>query len=264
MRCHLTALIAMLAAFAGQSAGLAAAAAELATYSARYDLVLEELKIPGEVASWDGAAAIRIARDCQKWSLRIETAFTLSLGGGSVFKFYSVEKYRESLDGTRLEFELVLKINGAVSDRRKGVAVLEGKGKPGRATFSIPKGKTVELPAGTELPVAARASLVASLASGKTEWRQILFKWGELMTMSHSVDKKGVSLAKQPRGDTRLTKFSGWRVNSTARRQETGAIFRLQSLVQPNGLASQYVTEQELVTYAHELVEITALRTPEC
>lgn len=260
MRLRLTALIAAFGAFAGQPA----AAAELATYSARYNLVLEELNIPGEAKAWDGAAAIRIARDCQKWSLRIETAFTLSLGGGSVFKLYSVEKYRESLDGTRLEFELVLKINGTVSDHRKGVAVLEGKGKPGRATFRIPKGKTVDLPAGTELPVAGTASLVANLAKGGTEWWQILFMAGELLTLSHSVDEKGVSLAKQPKGDTRLTKFSGWRVNSTARRHETGETLRLQSLVHPNGLTSQYLTEQELVTYAHELVEIRALPAPEC
>jgi hypothetical protein len=256
----LTALIAVLAVFAGQPA----AAAELATYSARYKLVLQELNIPGEARAWDGAAAIRIARDCRKWSVQLETAFTLSLGDGGVFRLHSVEKYRESLDGTRLEFELLLKINGSVSDRRKGVAVLAGRGKPGRATFSVPKGKTVDLPAGTELPMAGMASLVANLARGETQWRQSLFMWGELMTMSHSVDGKGVSLAKQPKGDTRLTKFSGWRVSSTAQRHETGGTLRRQSLVHPNGLTSQYLTEQELVTYAHELVEIRALPTPEC
>ncbi len=260
MRYSLTVLTVVFAAFAGQSAP----AAELATYSARYNLVLEELKIPGEAKAWDGAAAIRISRDCQKWTLWIETAFTLSLGGGSVFKFHSVEKYFESLDGTRLEFELLLRINGAVSDRRKGVAVLAGKGKPGRVTFSLPKGKKLELPAGTELPVAATASIVDNLAKGKTQWRQSVFTWGELMTMSHSVDEKGVSLARQPKGDTRLTKFSGWRVNSTGQRHESGETFRIESLVHPNGLTSQYLTVQEAVTFAHELVEIKALPTPEC
>ncbi len=260
MRCRLPVLIAVLAAFAGQPA----AASELATYTARYDLVLEELNVPGEVAAWDGAAAIRIARDCQKWSLRIEAAFTLSLGDGRVLKYHSVEKYRESLDGTRLEFELLLKINGSVLDHKKGVAILEGKGKPGRVTFSIPQGETLDLPAGTELPVAGSISLVASLAKGRMEWRQIVFMAGELLTLSHSVDEKRVSLAKQPRGDTRLTKFSGWLVYSTARQHKTGATLRLQSVVHPNGLASRYVTEQELVTYAHELVEITALPAPEC
>lgn len=260
MRYRLPVLIAVLAAFAGQPA----AAAELASYSARYDLVLEELKIPGEVTSWNGAAAVRITRDCQKWSLRTEAAFTLVLADGRVVNFHFAERNRESLDGTRLEFELLLKINGSVSEHRKGVAVLEGKGKPGRVTFRIPKGKTVDLPAGTELPVAGMASLVANLAKGKTQWRQPLFMWGELMTMSHSVDEIGMSLAKQPKGDTRLTKFSGWRIDSTARRHESGETLRLQSLVHPNGLTSRYLMEQEIVTYAHELVEITALPTPEC
>ncbi len=263
MRCRLTALIAVLAGFAG-FAGQPAAAAELATYSARYNLVLEELNIPGETRSWNGAAAVRIARDCRKWSLRMESAFTLSLAGGSVFKFHLMEKYDESLDGTRLEFELLLKINGSVKDHRKGVVVLRGKGMPGRATFSIPRGKTLDIPAGTELPVSATASLVASLAKGRTEWRQTVFMWGELMTMSHSVDEIGVSLAKQPRGDTRLTKFTGWRVNSTARRLESGLTLRLEILMHPNGLASQRRYQQELVTYASELVEIRALPTPEC
>ncbi len=260
MRRRLTALIAVLAGFAGQPA----AAAELATYEARYDLVLEELKIPGEVTSWNGAAAVRIARDCRKWSLRIEAAFTLALADGRVVKFLSVEKYRESLDGTRLEFELVLKTNGSITDHRKGVAVLEGMGKPGRATFGIPRGKTVDLPAGTEFPVSGTASLVAMLASGRTEWRQILFTWGELMTMSHSVDEKGVSLSKQPKGDTILTKFSGWRVSSTARLVESGQNIRLEILAHPNGLVSQHLYEQEILIFRDELVEIRALPAPVC
>ena len=260
MQCRLTVLIAALAAFAGQPA----AAAEMATYTARYNLVLEELRIPGEAKAWDGAAAIRVARDCQKWTMQAEAAFTLSLGNGSTFKFHSVEKYYESLDGTRLEFELLLRVNGSVSDHRKGVAVLKGKGKPGRVTFSIPRGKKMDIPAGTELPVAGTAAAVANLARGKTEWRQSLFMWGELITMSYTVDEKGVSLAKQPTGDTRLTKYSGWRVSAAGLRHESGKTFRQESLVHPNGLISQVLTNQESLTYSHQLVKITALPTPEC
>lgn len=260
MRYRLMTLIAALAVLAGQPA----ASAELATYEARYNLVLEELNIPGSVKSWKGGAAVRVARDCQKWTIRVEVAFTLLLVDGRVFKTHSVEKYFESLDGKRLEFDVVHKANGSVRDHKKGVVVLQAKGKPGRATYSNPRGKTMDLPAGTELPMAATATIVANLAKGKTAWRQFLFMSGDLVTMSYSVEEKGVPLKKQPKGDTRLTKFSGWRVSSTARFVESGLNFTFESLVHPNGLASQNLYQHEMVSFRDKLVEIRALPAPEC
>lgn len=90
-----TVAIALLAALAGAPA----LAVQTTPHQAHYVVTLGELKIPGEVRSSEGEMAVRISRDCQKWTVQQETYFKVWLKDGREIDIRNKYRIHEALDG---------------------------------------------------------------------------------------------------------------------------------------------------------------------
>ena len=64
------------------TAALPALAIEIVPHQARYDIKLESLQAEGFPLEADGAMAVRLVRDCQKWESLQELRFNVGVEGG--------------------------------------------------------------------------------------------------------------------------------------------------------------------------------------
>lgn len=254
-------IVAILAAVLAMSPVSPLSAAELAPHEATYTLVLEKYHGPGEIQSWEGTSHYSISRDCQKWKLQIETNIRASVNG-TFSESRGVATTYEGLDGNRMEFNFRVTLNDQTLEHRKGSAKLQGPGKPGVATYRIPEGETVDLPAGTIFPVTSWRASIAHLGSGKKKWKQTLFVDGSLANYSFAIRKSGVAATVHPTGDAGLISRPGWWLDTV----HLGKDLNLEEsfLAHANGVFSLIFRNLPGFTTREELVDIRALPTPQC
>jgi len=152
-------------------AGLPAepAATPLQAHRAVYVMSLATTPKRSEVAAADGRMLYRFARSCDGWTVENRTLLRLSYEGGrdvnTVWTFASWE----SLDGLRFHFHARYEQDGETVERLDGEAQLDGRGKGGKARFTRPEERTVDLPAGAAFPTEhVRLMIDAAERGGKT------------------------------------------------------------------------------------------------
>lgn len=239
-------------------------AAELAPHEADYKVTLVRFLGPGNVESFEGAVKFRLSRDCQKWKLESESTYNLSWNG-QYQEMRVSEKQYEALDGTRMEFDVRLEVDGDLKKQFKGSASLEGPGKPGIVKYRMPRRESVGLPAGTVFPIAWTNAVAGRLAAGKKRWTLPVFYTGEIAEISSSVTKSGVAASATPAGDTDLISGSGWLVRTRlVNQQPDSAGMEMELTIHGNGVISAGVIYEELWITRQDLVRIERLPAPQC
>ena len=262
-----TLFIWLLLGFVAAPAANTAGAAQTVPHEAYYSVTLDRLKIPGKVLRSSGEMAMSVSRDCEKWTLRHETNFSMELEGSR--EAYFVNRYRlyESLDGTRLDFRVVHKQNGHTVLNVKGSATLPADGSNGTAHFDLPERRSLPLPPKTGFPMAQAHLTIDRLAAGDTFSRYVLFEGSGVYHVTDVSAGKDLTVKAAPAGDLSLLDGKSWRVKSTlypygAIDTEPAGITITQTLA--NGVSPAFLADYGNLVLRGELKSIRRLAEPEC
>jgi hypothetical protein len=122
----------------------------------------------------------RFARGCDGWTVENRTLLRLSYEGGtdvdSVWTFASWE----SLDGLRFNFHARYEQDGETVERLDGEAHLDGKGQGGRAVFTTPEARTIDLPPGAVFPTEHVRLMIEAAQQGAKTLSKIVFDGASL------------------------------------------------------------------------------------
>lgn len=245
----------------------AAGAAQTVSHEAFYKVTLERLKIPGKVLRSSGEMAMSVSRDCEKWTLRHETNFSMELEGNRTSYFVNRYRLYESLDGRRLDFRVVHKQNGHTLLNIKGSATLPADGTNGTARFDLPEERILPLPPKTGFPMAQAHLTIDRLGAGENFSRYVLFEGSGVYQVTDVAAGKDMAVQVLPEGDLGLLGGKSWRVESTL--YPYGAIDAEPAgttitQTQANGVSPAFLVDYGNLVVRGELNSIRRLAEPEC
>ena len=245
----------------------AAAGAKIVPHEAKYDLKLESLKIEGFPLEAEGAMAIRLTRDCQKWETLQEIRFNVGIEGGEPISIHILTRMLEGLDGGRMEFSGWQRQDGGNRTSLKGMAAMNRDGYGGKASFQQPEETVWDLPSPTKLPMAAMQELMDALTSGRTDPQSIAFQVHGVSEVTTVTPGRAANLGKIEKGDAALVEGKSWTVDraiyfEAIARNEPFMIETLQ--IHENGVVSKFWHDYQTMVLSGELVAISELPTPEC
>ena len=251
-------LVVAVAAF--QAAPLSAA--ELVPHEAEYKETLVRHRNGGELV--EGYFRNRLSRDCKKWKMEGESQSKFTIDG-QYEEWRTTWKYYEALDGSRMEYDVKYEVDGDIMERMKGSATLEGPGKPGTATYRIPRKDSEELPAGTMFWIAARATDLGNMAAGKKQWTRVVYEAGDLLKIVFSVKKRGATAPASPAGDTDLLSGATWLVESKIYDRQSDEVDQVnERTFHGSGVVSRELKNLGFMIHRYDLVRIERLPTPQC
>lgn len=152
----------------------AVAGERLQPHEAVYRMTLGPGSQAVDVASAEGVMVYRAAHECGGWTVENRTVIRYSqTSGGTVEDKWMFASW-EADDALSYRFR-VLHESDDEENRIAGTAKLERAGGPGRASYSAPEEKTVELASGTLFPTDHLARLLAAAKAGEKIFNRIVF-----------------------------------------------------------------------------------------
>ncbi|HET6466844.1 MAG TPA: DUF1849 family protein [Geminicoccaceae bacterium] len=161
----------LLPALAGAALAAAAAAqaapVELLSHRAAYRLSLAEAAAASGLAEVEGALVMEWRAGCEGWISNQRLGFVAGTSEGPGFSYDVRFSSWESLDNTRLRFNVRSFDDGSMTEEFRGQAVLEAPGGPGQVRYTTPERDEIELPAGTLFPTEHVRRLIGAARRGE-------------------------------------------------------------------------------------------------
>lgn len=152
----------------------AALPAAIQPHRAVYELSLAGTDSDSDVLGADGLMQFEWSDACDAWTVSQRAQIRVGYNDGRVTSFGWIYNAWESKDGKQYRFFIRRLYGDADGDEIRGEATLEGPRGPGRAHFTLPEERDVELPVGTVFPNQHTMELLASLESDKMPlWREV-------------------------------------------------------------------------------------------
>lgn len=159
--------IAALVVLAAGAAAAPAGAQAIASHRAAYTLSLGSAKSSG-ISGLRGAMTIDWQEVCGGWTISQRMRFQIfDEDGESIDNDISFSSW-EASDGLAYRFTMRAMRNGEVSEELRGRAELAGKGKGGKAVFTMPEEETIELSPGTIFPTEHTVEVIRRAQAGET------------------------------------------------------------------------------------------------
>ena len=248
------------------TAGLAAAG-DLETHKASYEVKLESLQTEGIPMDASGAMATQLTRDCQKWEYSQEMQFSLAVEGGQPIELHFRIDMLEGLDGRRMEFSGWQKRGAQEVAKLKGRATMNNDGYGGTAVFVRPDEAEWDLPSPTTLPVSAIRQLVGALTNGRADPQSIAFEVTGVSEVTRVVAGGSVSLNSIETKDAALIKGRSWLVDRAIYFEEIARNepFMFETIqIHESGVVSKFWQDYKTMVLSGELVSLEKLPEPDC
>ncbi len=136
----------------------------IAPHRAIYDMSLTSVKNGSNISGVSGRMLFEWADVCDGWAVQQHLKLHFNYAEGDESDVTSTEVTWESKDGKRYNFNIRRVSDGKETERYVGKAVLDKDG--GTATYSVPAGKVVKLPADTLFPSAHTSLIIQKAATG--------------------------------------------------------------------------------------------------
>lgn len=159
----------------GLCGSYASSAAEIAPHRASYTLGLGASKSASGVIDLDGAMYIEWQEVCDGWTINQRMRFHMTDSDGERTDNDINFSSWEAKDGLSYRFTLRSLRDGEVDETLRGRAVLDGKGKSGKAIFAEPEGLEIDLPPGTLFPTEHTLVLIRMAEKGEQQVARMVF-----------------------------------------------------------------------------------------
>jgi hypothetical protein len=154
------------AALAVAAGAVGAAPVELVSHRASYRLSLAEAAAASGLSGVQGGLVIEWRAACDGWISNQRLGFVADTTEGTGFSYDVRFSSWESLDDTRLRFNVRTFDDGSVTEEFRGQAALEAPGARGIVRYTVPDREPLELPAGTLFPTEHVRRLIQAARSG--------------------------------------------------------------------------------------------------
>jgi len=254
----------------GFLAGPTGIAAEIAPHRASYTLSLGASKSSGGVVDLDGAMYIEWQEVCDGWTINQRMRFNMTDSDGERTDNDINFSSWEAKDGLSYQFTLRSLRDGEVDETLRGRAVLDGKGKGGKAVFAEPEGLELDLPPGTLFPTAHTLVLIRMAEKGEQQVARMVFDGATrdgALEVNAIIGPKGAESGAAPRIAAVVGARPAWHVRMAFFKTddrggepeyETG--LRLQD----NGVGRDYTFEYPEFAIKSRLDLLEALPKPKC
>jgi hypothetical protein len=245
------------------------AAAEISPHRALYTMSLASARTDSGVAAAQGKMAYQWGETCDGWTIEQHYKLTMGYAESADVEIVSNFVTWESKDGLHYRYNQRETRNGKDDEEIRGVAALEGIGKPGVANFEKPKPQVMNLPAGTIFP-SAHTILLIDQAKGGTSFltRQVF----DGATVENAVLVSAV-IGPRVEPDTEVAKKSpllqhpGWRMRLAffpADQKQEQPDYELGMLLLDNGVSRDMLIDYGDYAIRATLDTIEPLPKPNC
>lgn len=250
----------------------AAAATSLAPHQAFYSIKLRSADQGSNISSANGGMSQEWNQSCEGWSLNERFVANFETNDGGVSNWNITSSSFENADSSDYNFTSKSTVNGEVTREFRGRARRARPGAPVEATYVMPAGQSLILPADTVFPIGHTRLLLAAAQSGETRLSRPFFEGPEpdnspfeanalILGEARPADEGSGSglgpMTERPWWPIRVAYFSGGS-------QDPEPSFELAADLQDNGVVRAYRLDYGDFVLEAELVRIEALEVPAC
>jgi hypothetical protein len=261
--------LALAAALVAGLVAAAPAAAELVPHRAIYSVKLGSVRANAGFVDARGAAKIALEKTCDGWIMTQEQTMEMGTAAGGVIKQDIRSAGWESLDGNSYRFA-VRNTTGRQVEGFKGEARLGAAGKPGRATFKVPAGKTMALPEGTLFPTGHTAWLIERALAGDRQAPGVVFDGADGQGPRKVIAFIGPRVESGEHGKKglgALVQRPGWNIRMAFYPLDSRAAapeYEIEVLQLDNGVAPRVVLDYPQLTVVMTMEKIETIPAPRC
>ena len=262
-------LLALAAALVVGLVSAAPAAAGLVPHRAIYSVKLGPMRANAGFVDARGAAKIVLEKTCDGWIMTQEMTVDMSTAAGGVIKQDIRSAGWESLDGNSYRFA-VRHTMGRQVEGFKGEARLGAAGKPGKATFKVPPGKTMVLPEGTLFPAGHTAWLIERALAGDRQAPGVVFDGTDEQGARKVIAFIGPRVESGRHGKKGLgplVQRPGWNIRMAFYPLDSRAAapeYEIEVLQLDNGVVPRLVVDYPQFTVIMTMETIEAIPPPRC
>jgi hypothetical protein len=150
-------------------------AAKLVPHRALYSLSFGSATGRGNVIDARGTMFFEWLKTCDGWTMEQKLRMQLFDAQGRKIEQISDYSSWESLDGKKFRFKVRNTSDGQVLTELLGRASLGDKGGKGKANYSKPEKKRIELPPGAMFPTAHTQMMIEQAQAGETQFSRVVF-----------------------------------------------------------------------------------------
>ena len=247
----------------------APAAAGLVPHRAIYSVKLGSVRANAGFVDARGAAKIALEKTCDGWIMTQELSMDMGTAAGGTVKQDIRSAGWESLDGKSYRFA-VRNTMGRQVEGFKGEAKLGAAGKPGRATFKVPPGKTMALPEGTLFPAGHTAWLIERALAGDRQAPRIVFDGTDgqgARKVIAFIGRRMESGGHGKKGLGALVQRPGWNIRMAFYPLDSRAAapeYEIEVLQLDNGVVPRVVVDYPQLTVVMTMEKIEIIPPPRC
>ncbi len=246
----------------------AGAGIDVAPHRAIYAISLSAVKNGSGVVSAHGALHFEWGDSCDGWT--VEQRYRLALVTAQQGEIEIVTNYAtwESKDGLSYRFKVRKSKDGKPDAEISGEAKLDGPGKRGSASFTLPKKASMELPAGTIFPTEHTLVLLERAKAGDRIVPRRVFDGATPEGASDVNALIGRALATGTKGADPLLDRPGWHMRmayfSVEKEDSTQPDYEIGLDLQDNGIARALLLDYSEFTLKGSLEKFEPLPKPSC
>jgi hypothetical protein len=242
----------------------------IASHRASYVLSLGPTKSNSTVTGLSGGMYLDWHDTCEGWIIEQRMRFEMVDTDGDAIDSEITFSSWEAHDGLSYRFTMRTVRDGDVTEELRGRAKLDGKGKGGKATFSLPENLELDLAAGTIFPTEHSIVLLEQALAGVQQFSRQVFDGA---TVDGSLDVNaviGMPVKEETRSNAKVSKIAdrpSWRVrmaffkpgeNSSEPEYETSI------RMLDNGVGMEFVFDYGEFSIRARMDSLEELPTPRC
>lgn len=256
----------------GASAPAGAAAIQHVPHRGFYEVTLGKTDPSSPIRGVSGRMVTEWAQSCDGWTTNQRLAATLQRHNGKDIDSEVNATSFESNDGTRYQFSSKSTIGGEVAEEVRGKAERPARSEPGVATYSVPAGTKIELPADTLFPFEHTLAVIAAGQKGTVQETSFYFD-GSQPEHSPMVASMLILGGTHPGNEGTgadlgaVTNHEWWSVRMAMfpnTETQTEPEFEMTQDVQDNGVVRRFVFDYGDFTMVASLVRVEELDRAQC
>lgn len=215
-----------------------------------------------------GTYDLRVELRCDGWLSTEVMDFTMQTATGPLPRTSARSRSWESLDGRGYRYQLTVSRGNQIVEEVDLKALMAGTGQPGKAEFTKPKTRTVDLPPGTMFPHDYMLFLAEQAAIGQNFAGRTVFPgWGPGKPLSYAA-RMGPPESTPPGQTNGLDAIGAsvyWPMEMVVSDPSTGQSLLKQAMtLRADGIAGSYLFDYTTFTMSARLTQVQALPLPKC
>ena len=257
------------------ASGDASAVVTHASHRAFYEIQIGRVEAGSNIVDARGRMVAEWRRACDGWASSQRLVVSMAPGEGEPINSEVVMTSFETLDGTLFSFDSETRIGGETIEAVKGAAERPGPGQPGRATYNVPRGVSVDLPADTVFPFEHTIAVIEAAEQGRVRTFSYYFDGSQPENAPMAANSLVLGKARDPadgseNGFGALSAHKWWPVrlamfaSSPGRGLNEEPEFEMTQVLQDNGVVRRLEFDYSEFSLVAALIEIEELAPPRC